>query len=45
MRRLLLLWALLPAMALAQSLDSLHVLVDAEAVLVSPMSIRLFRRL
>ena len=31
MRRLLLLWALLPAVALAQSLDSLHILVDAEA--------------
>ena len=32
MRRLLLLWALLPVVALAQSLDSLHVIVDAEAV-------------
>ena len=32
MRRLLLWWALLPAVALAQSLDSLHILVDAEAV-------------
>ena len=32
MRRLLLLWALLPVVALAQSLDSLHIMVDAEAV-------------
>ena len=31
MHRLVLLWALLPAMALAQSLDSLHIIVDAEA--------------
>ena len=30
MRRLLLLWVLLPAVALAQSLDSLHIMIDAE---------------
>lgn len=30
MRRLLLLWAFLPAVALAQSLDSLHIMIDAE---------------
>ena len=30
MRRLLLLWVLLPSVALAQSLDSLHIMIDAE---------------
>ena len=30
MRRLLLLWGFLPAVALAQSLDSLHIMIDAE---------------
>ena len=31
MRRLFLLWALLPLLAFAQSLDSLHILIDADA--------------
>ena len=31
MRRLFLLWALLPLLAFAQSLDSLHILIDVEA--------------
>ena len=43
MRRLLLLWALLPAVALAQSLDSLHVLVDTEAVAAVPHVYKTFK--
>lgn len=43
MRRLLLLWALLPAVALAQSLDSLHILVDAEAVSSVPHVYKTFQ--
>jgi len=43
MRRLLLLWALLPAMALAQSLDSLHVMVDAEVVPNTPYVYKTFQ--
>ncbi len=31
MRRLLLLWALMPVLAFAQNLDSLHIMIDAEA--------------
>ena len=31
MRRLFLLWAFMPVLALAQSLDSLHIMIDAEA--------------
>ena len=36
MRRLSLLWAFMPALVLAQSLDSLHIMVDAEAVPHTP---------
>lgn len=36
MRRLFLLWAFMPVLAFAQSLDSLHILVDAEANVSSP---------
>lgn len=43
MRRLLLLWAFLPVVALAQSLDSLHVMVDAEAVTGIPHVYRTFQ--
>ena len=43
MRRLLLLWTLLPAVALAQSLDSLHILVDAEAVSSVPHVYKTFQ--
>ena len=43
MRRFLLLLALLPAVALGQSLDSLHVMVDAEAVSAIPYVYRSFQ--
>lgn len=43
MRRFLLWWALLPIVALAQSLDSLHILVDAEAVESRPYTYRTFQ--
>ena len=43
MRRFLLWWALLPAVALGQSLDSLHVMVDAEAVSVTPYVYKSFQ--
>ena len=43
MRRFLLLWALLPAVALGQSLDSLHVMVDAEAVSAVPYVYKSFQ--
>ena len=36
MRRLFLLWALLPLLAYAQSLDSLHILIDGEASGATP---------
>ena len=36
MRRLFLLWAFMPVLAFAQSLDSLHILIDAEANVSSP---------
>lgn len=43
MRHFLLWWALLPAVALGQSLDSLHVMVDAEAVSVTPYVYKSFQ--
>ena len=43
MHRLLLLWALLPVMALAQSLDSLHIIVDAEASSENPYVYKTFQ--
>ena len=43
MRRFLLWWAFLPAVALGQSLDSLHVMVDAEAVSVTPYVYKSFQ--
>jgi len=43
MRRLLLSWALLPAWALAQSLDSLHIMVDASASSTSPYVYKTFQ--
>lgn len=43
MRRFLLLWALLPIVALAQSLDSLHIMVDAEGVSGVPHVYRTFQ--
>ena len=43
MHRLLLLWALLPAMAFAQSLDSLHIIVDAEASSENPYVYKTFQ--
>ena len=43
MRHFLLWWALLPTVALGQSLDSLHVMVDAEAVSAIPYVYRSFQ--
>ena len=43
MRRFLLWWAFLPAVALGQSLDSLHVMVDVEAVSVTPYVYKSFQ--
>ena len=43
MRRLFLLWAFLPVLALAQSLDSLHILIDAEAKISSPFVYHTFQ--
>lgn len=43
MRRFLLCWTLLPIVALAQNLDSLHILVDAEAVAGKPYTYRTFQ--
>ena len=43
MRRLFLLWLLMPILAFAQSLDSLHIMVDAEAELCSPFVYRTFQ--
>lgn len=43
MRHFLLWWALLPAVALGQSLDSLHVMVDVEAVSVTPYVYKSFQ--
>lgn len=36
MRRLFLLWTLMPVLALAQSLDSLHIMIDAASIVQSP---------
>ena len=36
MHRLLLLWALLPSLAFAQHLDSLHIMIDGEAKSATP---------
>lgn len=36
MRRFLLLWAFVPVLALAQKLDSLHIMIDAESSFQSP---------
>ena len=36
MRRLMLLWLLMPVLAFAQSLDSLHIMIDAETKVCSP---------
>ena len=42
-RPLLLLWLLVPVMAFAQSLDSLHVMIDAESSVHSPFVYRTFQ--
>lgn len=43
MRRILLLWVLLPIYTIAQNLDSLHILLDAEAKTSSPYVYRTFQ--
>ena len=43
MRRLLLLWLLMPVLAFAQSLDSLHIMIDAEAKIHSPFVYHTFQ--
>ena len=43
MRRLLLLWLLMPVLAFAQSLDSLHIMIDAEAKILSPFVYHTFQ--
>lgn len=43
MRRLFLLWAFMPTLALAQSLDSLHIMIDAESDVRSPYIYNIFQ--
>ena len=43
MHRLSLLWAFMPLMAFAQSLDSLHIMIDAEAPTSSPFVYKTFQ--
>ena len=43
MRRLLLLWLLMPVLAFAQSLDSLHIMIDAESSVHSPFVYHTFQ--
>ena len=43
MRRLFLLWAFMPVLAFAQSLDSLHIMIDAEATVPAPFVYNTFQ--
>ena len=43
MRRLFLLWAFMPVLAFAQSLDSLHIMIDAEATVLAPFVYNTFQ--
>ena len=43
MRRLFLLWAFMPILALAQSLDSLHIMIDMEATVPAPFVYNTFQ--
>ena len=43
MRQIILLWALLPLLAFAQGLDSLHIMIDAEAVGNAPFVYKTFQ--
>ena len=43
MRRFFLLWALMPLLAFAESLDSLHIMIDAEASSLSPFVYKSFQ--
>ena len=43
MRRLFFLWALMPLLAFAESLDSLHIMIDAEASSLSPFVYKSFQ--
>ncbi len=43
MRRISLLWALMPLLAFAESLDSLHIMIDAEASVHSPFVYKTFQ--